>query len=135
VPGQTSSGFIFVNNSQTEIDFEIEGGDDFNGTNNGADLNTVWMTNWLGISAKQWSTAHLTAPDANFHNYKFVWTSSSVSFYIDGKLVSTHTQNIPTSKAYILMNLWGTNNIWWGGYATPGTTRYLYIRRFTFIPQ
>ncbi len=135
VPGQTSAGFNFVNNSQTEIDFEVEGGDDFNGTKNGADLNTVWMTNWSGLTAKQWSTFKLIAPDANFHTYKFVWTSSAISFYVDGSLVSVHTQHIPTARAYILMNLWGTNNIWWGGYATKGATRYLYIRKFSFTAQ
>lgn len=135
VPGQTSAGFIYVNQSQTEIDFEVEGGDDFYGVNNGADLNTVWMTNWLGTNAKQWSTFKLLAPDANFHTYKFVWTSSSISYYVDGQLVSVHTRNIPAAKAYILMNLWGTNNIWWGGYKTLGSTRYLYVRNFTFTPQ
>lgn len=135
VPGQTSAGFVYVNKSQTEIDFEVEGGDDFYGVKNGADLNIVWMTNWLGTNAKQWSTSKLTAPDANFHTYKFVWTSSSISYYVDGHLVSVHTQHIPTAKAYIIMNLWGTNNIWWGGYKTLGATRYLYIRNFTFTAQ
>jgi len=135
VPGQTSAGFSFVNNSQTEIDFEVEGGDDFYGRTNGGDLNTVWMTNWSGLSAKQWSTYKVIAPDANFHTYKFVWTSSSISFYVDGTRVSVHTLHIPTAPAYIIMNLWGTNNIWWGGYKTLGATRYLYIRNFTFTAQ
>lgn len=135
VPGQTSAGFVYVNGSQTEIDFEVEGGDDFYGVKNGGDLNIAWMTNWLTTSAKQWSTFKLTAPDAGFHTYKFVWKSSSISYYIDGHLVSVHTQHIPSAKAYILMNLWGTNNIWWGGYKTLGATRYLYIRNFTFTAQ
>lgn len=135
VPGQTSAGFSFVNNSRTEIDFEVEGGDDFYGTKNGADLNTVWMTNWSGTAAKQWSTFKLLAPDANFHTYKFVWTKSAISFYVDGSRVSVHTRHIPTAPAYIIMNLWGTNNIWWGGDATPGAARYMYIRNFSFTAQ
>lgn len=135
VPGQTSAGFLYVNKSQTEIDFEVEGGDDFYGAKNGADLNIIWMTNWLGANAKQWSTFKLMAPDANFHTYTFVWKSSSISYYVDGRLVSVHTQHIPTAKAYIIMSLWGTNNIWWGGYKTLGLTRYLYIRNFSFTAE
>jgi endo-1,3-1,4-beta-glycanase ExoK len=124
VSGQISAGFSFVNNSQTEIDFEIEG----------QNPNTVWMTNWISTSQKQYSSVFLASPDANFHHYKFVWVPGKIDYYVDGKLVSTHTSNIPSSPAYIMINHWGTNSTGWGGPATIGVQRYLWISSFTYTP-
>jgi PKD repeat protein len=124
VSGTISSGFSFVNNSQTEIDFEIEG----------QRPNTVWMTNWLTTSKKQYSSFLVTAPDAGFHRYRFVWAPGRIDFYIDNMLVSTHTSNVPSAPAYIMMNHWGTNSTGWGGPATVGVQRYLYISSFTYTP-
>src|SRR5437762_13324098 len=89
VSGQISAGFSIVNNSQTEIDFEVEG----------QNPNTVWMTNWISTSKKQYSSVFLASPDANFHHYKFIWVPGRIDYYIDGKLVSTHTSNIPSAPA------------------------------------
>ena len=124
VSGQISAGFIFVNNSQTEIDFEIEG----------QNPNTVWMTNWISTSQKQYSSVFLAAPDASFHHYRFVWSPGRVDYYLDGVLVSTHTSNVPSAPAYIMVNHWGTNSTGWGGLATLGVQRYLYVSSFTYTP-
>jgi endo-1,3-1,4-beta-glycanase ExoK len=124
VSGQISAGFSFVNNSQTEIDFEIEG----------QHPNTVWMTNWISTTQKQYSSVFLASPDANFHHYKFVWIPGQITFYIDGVLVSTHTSNVPSSPSYIMVNHWGTNSTGWGGLATEGVQRYLYVSSFTYTP-
>jgi endo-1,3-1,4-beta-glycanase ExoK len=124
VSGQISSGFSFVNNSQTEIDFEIEG----------QRPSTIWMTNWQTTSKKQYSSVILAAPDAAFHRYKFVWAPGRIDFYLDNALVSTHTSNVPSAPAYIMMNHWGTNSTGWGGLATVGVQRYLYISSFTYTP-
>jgi endo-1,3-1,4-beta-glycanase ExoK len=125
VSGQISSGFSFVNDSQTEIDYEIEG----------QHPNTIWMTNWLTTSQKQYSSVFLAAPDQSFHRYRFVWTPGKVDFYIDGVLVSTHTSNIPSVPAYIMVNHWGTNSTGWGGSATVGVERYVYISNFVYTPS
>jgi endo-1,3-1,4-beta-glycanase ExoK len=125
VSGQISSGFIFINNSQTEIDFEIEG----------QNPTTVWMTNWISTSQKQYSNAFLSSPDQGFHHYKFVWTPGRIDFYLDGGLVSTHTSNVPSAPAYIMMNHWGTNSTGWGGRATVGVQRYLYISSLIYTPS
>jgi len=124
VSGQISSGFSFINNSQTEIDFEIEG----------QNPNTVWMTNWISTTQKQYSSVFFAAPDAGFHHYKFVWVPGRIDYYLDGVLVSTHTSNIPSAPAYIMVNHWGTNSTGWGGLATPGVQRYLYVSSFTYTP-
>ena len=125
VSGQISAGFSFVNNSQTEIDFEIEG----------QNPDTVWMTNWTSTTQKQYSSVFLASPDAGFHHYKFVWAPGKIDFYIDGVLVSTHTLNVPSAAAYIMINHWGTNSTGWGGLATVGVERYLYVSSFNFTPS
>jgi endo-1,3-1,4-beta-glycanase ExoK len=124
VSGQISAGFSFVNNSQTEIDFEIEG----------QNPKTVWMTNWISTTQKQYSSVFLASPDASFHHYKFVWVPGRIDYYIDGTLVSTHTSNVPSTPAYVMINHWGTNSTGWGGLATLGTERYLYVSSFTYTP-
>jgi endo-1,3-1,4-beta-glycanase ExoK len=124
VSGQISAGFSFVNNSETEIDFEIEG----------QNPNTLWMTNWISTTQKQYSSVFLASPDANFHHYKFIWVPGQIDYYIDGALVSTHTSNVPSTPAYILINHWGTNSSAWGGLATLNVERYLYVSSFTFTP-
>lgn len=124
VSGQVSAGFSFINNSETEIDFEVEG----------QNPDTVWMTNWIGTTQKQYSRVFLASPDANFHHYKFVWVPGQINYYIDGVLVSTHTSNVPSTPAYIMINHWGTNSTGWGGLATIGAQRYLYVSSFTYTP-
>lgn len=123
VSGQISSGFTFIDASTTEIDFEIEG----------QNPDTVWMTNWLGTALKQYSDTSLQAPPAgSFHRYKLVWSPSEIDYFVDGVLVSTHTENIPQVPAYVMINHWGTNSTGWGGLATVGVSRYMYISSFTY---
>ncbi len=126
VSGQISSGFIFVNNSQTEIDTpEIEG----------QNPGTLWWTSWTSVNTNQsTSTQAPFAPEQGFHSYKCVWTKSSIQFYVDGVLVSTHTGVVPQTPAYAMINHWGTNSTGWGGLATTNVTRYMFVRSFSFTP-
>jgi len=126
VSGQISSGFIFVNNSQTEIDSpEIEG----------QNPGTLWWTSWISVTTKQSTSSQAPfAPEKGFHSYKCVWTKTSIKFYIDGVLVSTHTGVVPQTPAYAMINHWGTNSTGWGGLATPNITRYMFVRSFSFVP-
>lgn len=124
--GQVSSCFTFVNNSQTENDYpEIEG----------QSPTTLEWTNWSGLAAKQASsTAAGFNPQDGFHVYKTVWAPGQITYYVDGVLVDTHTQNVPVAPAYILFNHWGTNSASFGGTATVGTTRWMYISKFQLTP-
>jgi hypothetical protein len=126
VSGQISSGFIFVNNSQTEIDSpEIEG----------QNPGTLWWTTWISVNTKQSTSSQAPfAPENGFHSYKCVWTRTSIKFYVDGVLVSTHTGVVPQTPAYAMINHWGTNSTGWGGLATPNITRYMFVRSFSFVP-
>jgi beta-glucanase (GH16 family) len=126
VSGQISSGFVFVNNSQTEINSpEIEG----------QNPGTLWWTTWAGLTKKQsTSTQAPFAPEKGFHSYKCVWTRTEVKFYVDSMLVSSHTGVVPHAPAYAMINHWGTNSRGWGGLATTNITRYMFVRSFSFIP-
>ena len=126
VSGQISSGFVFVNNSQTEIDSpEIEG----------QNPGKLWWTSWAGLSRKQYtSTQAPFAPEKGFHYYKCVWTRTGIKFYVDGVLVSSHTGVVPQTPAYAMINHWGTNSRGWGGLATTNIARYMFVRSFSFVP-
>jgi Glycosyl hydrolases family 16/Chitobiase/beta-hexosaminidase C-terminal domain len=123
--GSVSAGFTFFNNSQTEIDtIEIEG----------QTPNLLEFTNWNTLSHSDASTATATfTPDAGFHLYRSVWTSTEVDYYVDGILQAQHTASaaIPTHAAPPFVNHWGTNSATFGGISTPGT-RYLYANSFKY---
>ncbi len=132
VSGSVSAGFIYVNNSQTEIDFEFSG----------LDPETLWLVNWLNPNPRQDPTeANETYTGitpfesaAGFHNYKFVWSRGKISYYIDGVWKADHTTNVPTAPAYFMINTWGTDSGNWGGAATLDTPRYVYVSKAAFTP-
>ena len=130
--GSVSAGFIYVNNSQTEIDFEFSG----------LSLDTLYLVNWLNPDP-----THDPAPDnqtytaiwpfdstSAFHNCRFVWKPGSISYYVDGVLKKVHTTNVPSAPAHFMINHWGTDSPFWGGYATIGTPRYFYVDWVKYTP-
>ncbi len=119
--GSDASGFLYASNSATEIDMEQVG--------NKPDA--VDCTNWQGTSNFQ-DTQVFGFDQTNSHDFKIVWQPSFVDWYVDGQLVVHHTQAVPSAPAYFLFNLWGTNNSSWGGTATIGPTRYMYISNFKY---
>jgi len=125
VSGTVTDVFTFVNDSETEIDFEYQG----------QSPSTLEMTNYLTTSHSQSSSAAVPGADGGFHEYKFVWSPAKIEFYLDGTLVSTHTEHIPSAPAAVLINLWGTNSTSFGGVATPGEPTYLYVSSFAFTPS
>lgn len=134
VSGSVSAGFNYVNNSQTEIDFESPG--------NLPD--TIFFVNWLNRHPRQNPTSseetssYLQNFDVTsfFRDYKFVWQSGQISYYVDGNLVAVHTTNVPTAPANFMINHWGTDNPNWGGTATEiGTPRYFYVDYVSYTPQ
>ena len=70
----------------------------------------------------------------NTHDFKIVWRSGFVDWYVDGQLVVHHTQAVPNASAPFLLSIWGTNKSSWGGTATSGPTRYMYISNFKYAP-
>jgi endo-1,3-1,4-beta-glycanase ExoK len=122
VSGTVTDVFNFINDSETEIDFEYEG----------QSPATLEMTNYSTVSHNQSTSTAVTGADSDFHEYKFVWSIGKIEFYLDGTLVSTHTEHIPSAPAAVLINVWGTNSTSFGGVATPGVTSYLYVSSFSY---
>jgi endo-1,3-1,4-beta-glycanase ExoK len=122
VSGTVTDVFNFINDSETEIDFEYEG----------QSPSTLEMTNYSTVANKQNTSTPVSGADGSFHEYKFVWSTEKIDFYVDEKLVSTHTEHIPSAPAAVLINLWGTNSAAFGGVATPGATTYLYVSSFSY---
>ena len=121
--GSDSSGFLYAPNSSTEIDMEQVG--------NKPDA--VDCTNWKGVSNFQ-DTEITGFHQGNSHDFKIVWAATHVDWYVDGQLVVSHTQAVPNAPAPFLFNMWGTNKSTWGGLATIGPTRYMYISNFEYTP-
>jgi len=132
ISGSVSAGFIFADNSKTEIDFEFSG----------MDPGFVRVTNWQNKkpkrdpTSKQEKTAAipLSGPTDAFHDYKFVWVRKKISYYIDGRLVAEETKKVPSTPATLMINHWGTDDPTFGGTATVGITRYAYITKVRYTP-
>lgn len=128
--GQISSTFIIYDPppsylSITEIDApEIEGVP--------SRSNEIEWTVWLDGSPTSPPPTILTNPADGFHTYAFTWSENMVQFYVDGRETQKVTSGVPSAPAVIDLNFYGTNNLEWGGVATVGVTRYMYIKSVAF---
>jgi beta-glucanase (GH16 family) len=130
--GQISSTFIIYNPgpsyaSITEIDApEIEG--------LAARFQDIEWDVWKNSVSTDPTPEYnvLSNPEDGFHRYKFVWAPASIKFYVDGVLKAICTSGIPTAAAVIDINFYGTNDTRWGGLASVGVTRYMYVNSVKF---
>jgi beta-glucanase (GH16 family) len=126
VSGQVSSSFILNASppdytSVTEIDApEIEGLPEKSDRIEW----DVWKNGVSSTPSPEYT--RIIAPEADFHLYKFIWTKDKITFYIDNEYSSV-CKSVPTAKAAIDLNFYGTNSSNWGGLATPGVIRYMYV--------
>jgi endo-1,3-1,4-beta-glycanase ExoK len=70
----------------------------------------------------------------NFHDYKFVWEPTRISWYIDGKLVHETKKDaaIPTNPQNLFMSLWTSSKIldqWMGtfNYKSPVNAKFEWV--------
>ncbi len=137
--GSVSAGFNFVNNSETEIDIEYSG--------HRPDL--LYLANWNNLNPSvdpqpgQSTFTALTARAVlgrrhnwcdDFRTYKFVWEPARITFFINDQWQAEHTTNVPNSAAHFMIVIRGTNDASWGGTATIGTPRYLYVDWVRYTP-
>ena len=137
--GSVSAGFTFVNNSETEIDIEYSG--------YRPDL--LYFANWNNLNPlidPQPGQSTFTALLAravlgrrqswcdDFRTYKFVWEPTRITFFINDQWQAEHTTNLPRAAAYFMIVIRGTNQLDWGGTATIGTPRYLYVDWVRYTP-
>jgi endo-1,3-1,4-beta-glycanase ExoK len=130
VSGQISAGFNFINNSQTEIDFEVQG----------QYPQRLEMTAWENPDTSRFPTADdrvytyktIKNMATEFHIYKFVWTKEEIKYYVVDVLVADHQEHISGTPAHFMINHWGTDSTNFGGEATIGVNRYMLIDWVSF---
>lgn len=130
--GAVSSGFLYYNKSESEIDLEFLGNE-----------NALWVSSWSNpdpnfdptplqkISDKVEEPALAT----RFRNYSLAWSPKAVDVYIDGVRVAHQTEHVPCNPAHIILQHRGTNSDKWGGVAALGVERYFYVRSVKFTPM
>jgi len=132
VSGSITGAASFLHLSETEIDIEYEG--------DPHRAHLIWTSTWVDEKKAPQQTKvrmpniHAYWPQQRFHTYKYIWKPGKVTFYRDGELISVHTKVVPEKPAPFLFNHWGTNSLDWGGLASPGKTRYMYVKSFSFTP-
>jgi beta-glucanase (GH16 family) len=130
VSGSITGCFNYGPSSITEIDIEVEGNE-----------RSVWTqcTSWKGETqpnehTKVTAPAAHTTPETGYFKYTIVWEPTRIRFYRDGLLIATHTKVVPSQAAPFMFNHWGTNNADWGGVASPGVDRWMYVKSFSYAP-
>jgi len=130
--GGVSAGFIYVNNSQTEVDFEFAHATDSLGRLDA----WLYMANWRNLVSTSSSDRNADPPvpyHTGYQIFKFVWTRNYIHYYVNGSLLRIHRQNIPRVSAHVMANHWGTNSDGFGGPAAPGV-RYFYVDWVRYTP-
>jgi beta-glucanase (GH16 family) len=92
-----------------EIDFELL-------TNRPGEVQTnIYAHEELGVGHVIF-VPYPTGSMADYHDYEIKWTAKSVSWSIDGKLVRTTTENVPTEPMKFYFNIWAPDAHWPGGF-------------------
>jgi beta-glucanase (GH16 family) len=91
------------------------------------------------ISQGAGNDSYLSVPDVAqvFHFYGLKWSAGRLDYYLDGVLVGSCTQNVPTpgvggDTPGIDLNHYGCNSSGWGGAATVGVKRFMYVKSVNF---
>ncbi len=132
VTGAISSGFLYYDKSETEIDLEFLGNE-----------NAMWVSTWQNPNPTVDPTSRdkisTKLPNRNlstgFRSYKLVWSPEAVDVYIDSTRVAHQTEHIPHTPASIVLQHRGTNSDKWGGIASLGVDRSFFVRRVSFTPM
>jgi beta-glucanase (GH16 family) len=130
--GAISSGFVYYNKSESEIDLEFLGNE-----------NAIWISSWRNPNPSVDPTSldktsdkiHDGSLGTRFRHYKLLWTPQAIDVYIDGTQVAHQTKHVPQTPAHIILQHRGTNSNKWGGVASPSADRYFFVRSVTFTPS
>jgi beta-glucanase (GH16 family) len=113
-PGIVGGIFLYAlkpgsNTIHDEIDFELL-------TNRPNEVQTnIYAHEELGIGHVVF-VPYPTGTMADYHDYEIRWTAKQVSWLIDGKLVRTTTENVPTEPMKFHFNIWAPDAHWPGGF-------------------
>lgn len=138
VSGSVSAGFIYVNNSQTEIDFEQARAIDANGILRW----WLYLANWRNLRLTYSRVEAMALPGnpappptyGEFKKYKFDWRRDYVEFFVDDNKVAFHSRHVPQEPAHVMVNHWGTDRP--DGFGGPAETgaRYFYVDWVRYTP-
>lgn len=122
--GGACAGFFWYHDDRSEIDVEIVT------AGNSLVNNTINYTLHpsLAQDGSPIPSATVSRPlnqfgynPETFHEYRFDCDPvRGVDYYVDGKLMHTNDNNIPTAGGNLQVKLWADGNKWWSG--TPSTT-------------
>lgn len=73
-------------------------------------------------------------PETSFSTLKYIWSPGRVEFFVNGKLITVVTSNVPTTSGVIRFQHYGSNSTAIGGLATTGTERTMYVSYAKFTP-
>jgi hypothetical protein len=100
----------YPNNLRDEIDYEFL-------TNFNKD--TIWLNIWDDYNKESNTgpnqSSMTTAPGLDrtgWHVYKIRWTSTRVDWYVDGTIVRTSTNIVPTDPMQVRFNIWAGSTDW-----------------------
>lgn len=121
--GVISSFFTYTGNPWDEIDIEFLGKDT-------TQIQFNYYTQGEGGHEFLYSLGFDGADD--FHEYAFDWQPGSITWYVDGTAVHRVTENIPSARTQIMMNVWNTKGVdgWSGtfeGWELPVCASYRWI--------
>jgi len=121
-PGTVNSPLFYYLSDTSEIDVEILSQD-----NAQHFINYTIHENNMGDKTHQIYTAPFD-PSSGFHEYRFDWTPSGVTYYIDGKPTGvTLTGNVPFQAGHLLVNHWTLSDPAWGG-GPPVNDAFMYVK-------
>lgn len=124
VPGSISAFFLYEGTARSdEIDIEI-----FNDRTRRI-MFTVWVD---GREVHNATMALPFDPVADHHTYRIEWSSSSVSFLVDGVMMQRWTTRLPRDPMYVMANSWWPT--WLSG-PVPEADRWLSIDRIVVAPR
>ena len=141
VSGGVSGGLVFLNPSVTEIVFEHSAHSWQNGNGHSAP-ESIWFVNFHNVAPlevvdeveEQTFTEHpLADVYQSFHHYKFILKPDSITYCIDNRRITVHTDDVPSDPGHFMISYFGRNFALWGGTATPGT-RSFYVDRAGYTP-
>lgn len=115
-----ADSFSQYRNDSQEIDLEYLSRQ-ATAQNNSAPINLVIQTPESAATHSAAGTSDFAVhaldflPGQDYHEYRFDWTPSGISFYVDGKYLQTFDNYDPAAPGNLIMNHWSNGNEGWSG--------------------
>lgn len=121
-----------VDNDNYEIDIEVHGSTDGNDGNLSKPLFSTWLTERNHTST--YKDVGYNLADGKFHSFRIDWHTGEnpyIEYYIDGVLILTYTEKVPTNEMYFNIGCWFPNN--WCGQPN-FETDFAVVKSFVYTP-